>query len=109
MRPRRLLLLGALFGTLAQPFAVHGQGQLCRTAAVGTLSQYCASEALVANSRGRLQVLAFAGLVACSSTTKGYFVFITDSNTSTFNANITAGGGANAGLAVCDGTNWKFH
>ena len=81
----------------------------CRTAPVGESTRYCASEAFVTKSTGHLAVLAFAGLPACNSASKGSTVFISDSNVSTFNANITAGGGSNAGLALCNGSNWTFH
>jgi hypothetical protein len=81
----------------------------CRTSPVGTSEPYCASEAFVTSSIGRVPVRAFSGLPSCSGANQGQTVFITDSNVSTFNANITAGSGGNAGLAVCNGTNWTFH
>lgn len=39
---------------------------------------------------------------------QGMIVYITDSNTATFNATV-AGGGSNIVLAFYDGTNWKVH
>jgi hypothetical protein len=101
-----LLLLLLFFGLTAPATA---QQQQCRTAPVGTSTEFCASEAFVTNSLGRLPVLAFASLPSCSSAIKGQSYFITDSNVSTLNATITAGGGVNLGLAVCNGTNWTFH
>lgn len=88
--------------------AAHAQGYQCRTAPVGASSPNCASEAFVTDSQGYHLATTFAGLPACSSALKGYSVFISDSNVSTFRSTIT-GSGANAGLAVCDGTNWTFH
>jgi hypothetical protein len=48
----------------------------------------------------------FSGLP--SSPTEGMLIPITDSNTSTFGATITGGGGSNHGLAYYNGTNWTF-
>jgi hypothetical protein len=53
--------------------------------------------------------VAFAGLGTCNTAAQGKTWMITDSNTGTFNATITAGAGANIGLAVCNGSNWTFH
>jgi hypothetical protein len=87
----------------------HAIDYRCRTSPVGTSEPYCASEAFVTSSIGRVPVRAFSGLPSCASGNTGQTIFITDSNVSTFNANITAGSGGNAGLAVCNGTNWTFH
>lgn len=86
----------------------QAQNTQCRTAPVGTSTANCASEAFVTDSLGWHEVVAFAQLPTCNSAAKGSSVFITNSNTGTFNASIT-GTGSNTGLAVCDGTNWKFH
>lgn len=103
---KRLAAAIAIAGMAASPAYAD---YYCRTAPVGESTRYCASEAFVTKSIGRLATLTFAGLPACNSGSKGYQVFISDSNVSTFNAIITAGGGANAGLAVCNGSNWTFH
>lgn len=81
----------------------------CRTRDPVTNTTYCASEATVLKAIGKLSALTFSTLPSCSSGNQGQTVFITDSNVSTFNATITAGGGSNKGLAVCNGTNWTFH
>lgn len=94
---------------LTVPSHAQGPQYLCRTAPVGESTHYCASEAFVTKSRGSLPNQTFATLGACTSGNKGQVAFISDSNVSTFNANITAGGGSNLGLAVCNGTNWTFH
>jgi len=39
----------------------------------------------------------------------GSVVYVTDSNTATFNATITAGGGSNKVLALFNGTVWVCH
>lgn len=53
------------------------------------------------------KVLTFATLPA--SPVAGMMCGISDSNVSTFNTAITAGGGANKGLAYYDGAAWTFH
>jgi hypothetical protein len=103
----RVFISCAVLALSALP--AHAIDYRCRTSPIGTSEPYCASEAFVTSSIGRVPVRAFSGLPSCASGNKGQTVFITDSNVSTFNANITAGSGGNAGLAVCNGTNWTFH
>lgn len=50
----------------------------------------------------------FSLLPTCAAGVAGAMVGITDSSTATFNATVT-GGGANKGIAYCNGTNWTFH
>jgi hypothetical protein len=47
--------------------------------------------------------------IGCSSANKGAAYYITDATVSTYLANVTAGSGANAVLAICNGTNWQAH
>ena len=89
-------------------YACHAQGYQCRTAPVGASSPNCASEAMVTDSQGWHALKTFATLATCDTAHKGLSVFISDSNVSTFGSHIT-GTGANAGIALCDGTNWTFH
>ncbi len=49
--------------------------------------------------------VAFASLPTCGASVEGLLYGVTDSNTTTFNATIAAGG-ANHILAYCNGTNW---
>lgn len=88
--------------------AAHAQGNICRTAPPGSTSSNCASEAMVTDSQGYHALLTFATLPICNTAHKGLSVFIADSNVSTFRSTIT-GSGANAGVALCDGTSWTFH
>lgn len=55
---------------------------------------------------GSLAPVAFSGLPG--SPVEGMLVPITDSNTGTFGATITAGSSTHHGLAYYDGTNWTF-
>lgn len=103
----RIILAGLV--VVLSMFPAHAIDYRCRTSPVGTSEPYCASEAFVTSSIGRVPVRAFSALPSCASGNTGQTIFITDSNVSTFNANITAGSGGNAGLAVCNGTNWTFH
>lgn len=103
-----MIRLGILLVLILVAPSAHADNY-CRTRVPVTSTNYCASEATVLANVGRMSVQTFSTLSACNSGNKGYGVFITDSNVSTFNAIITAGGGGNAGLAVCDGTNWTFH
>jgi hypothetical protein len=52
----------------------------------------------------------YSTLVAnpCTSANQGTVYYITNSNTSTFNASIT-GTGSSVGLALCNGSEWVFH
>jgi len=54
-------------------------------------------------------VIAFSGLPSCGANTSGETIPISDANTGTYNATISAGGGANKVLAYCNGTNWTAH
>lgn len=54
----------------------------------------------------QLTPVAFAGLPATPA--EGWIVPITDSNTGTFGATISAGSSTHHGLAYYDGTNWTF-
>lgn len=49
----------------------------------------------------------YSSLPTCNSGEQGYMYTITNSNTSTFGANIT-GTGSNIGIAFCNGTNWTY-
>lgn len=49
----------------------------------------------------------FSTLPTCNVTVAGAMIGVTDSNTAAFGATM-AGGGANKGIAYCDGTNWTF-
>ena len=98
-----LIALCALIWTTS---AYAQSGNLCRTSPPGTVSQACASEAMVSQSRGTLTPVAFSSLAACSSTTAGQTADVTDSTTNVFGATITGGGSFHV-LAYCNGTNWS--
>lgn len=101
---RAIVCLAALL----LPAAALAQQNQCRTSPVGTSTTYCASEALVASSRGVLTPSLFAGLAACASGTEGRLAAVTNSSTASYGATIT-GGGSNHVLAYCNGTNWTVH
>jgi hypothetical protein len=103
----RVIFTCALLALTAMP--ARAIDYRCRTSPVGTSEPYCASEAFVTNSTGRPKLFSFSTLPSCNGSNQGQIVFISDSNVSTFNATITAGGGGNLGLAVCNGANWTFH
>lgn len=52
--------------------------------------------------------IVYATAPTCNAAAQGQAVYITDSNTATFNATI-AGAGANKVVGICDGANWKVH
>lgn len=61
---------------------------------------------LTVGSYIKVSPVAFANLPSASVAGAGARAFVTDSNTSTFNATV-AGGGANAVPVFSDGSNWK--
>lgn len=56
----------------------------------------------------KLATFTYATRPACAANVAGSLIYMTDSNSNTFNATIT-GSGANKVMALCDGTNWTVH
>jgi hypothetical protein len=85
--------------TAANQFLIRASGGV----GIGTASPQATLDTA---GQDRRKPVTFSTLTACSSTIEGETAAVTDSNTATWGATITAGGSTNHVLAYCDGTNW---
>jgi hypothetical protein len=100
-------------GTMTFISEGYGTINIAQTGTGGMAIQIFAGALDIAAAQGilfdnfiKLPIVAFASLPACDA--EGKTIGINDSNTTTFGATITAGGGGGHGIAYCDGTNWTY-